>query len=886
MKLRSIQLDNVRQFAGQSMIISGLTDGLNVVAEPNEFGKSTVFDALQALFFRPFGSRHKDVMALQPAVAGGALRIVAEVEVEGNRFRIEKRFILRQMARITNLSPGGGVVAQDDGAETWLSHLLGSAHDGPAGLLWVRQGAVGFDTSDKARDGRRDILSSVVGEIDAVTGGRRFDTVLAQVEAALGLLSTDKGRPKAGGDWKAAQDAVLRLTAEVTDLTDQVTRLGEALTQRRKAEARLAGLDAPDAAATRARDLSAAAEALRAGEAHLAAVDNATRQAEIQRLRADEAARHHAALTEAEAQAATATSARDRAATAAADSGLLRAAVLDELATAEAGLRQAEVGRKALADLAAGHARHQAATTAARAAFDLAQRLTQAEAARAAIEAAEAAMAANPATPERLAALDRAGASLRDAGARLSTASVTLRVRHTGAGTAGAETAGAGTAGAGRLQLDGRDLPDGVMILPGAATLSWAGLAEVQIDPGAGQVATAQAAVDKARAAWQKALSVTGRPTPEAAAAAARDRSEAAQAVSVQTARLAVLASDGLAGLRSAAARAVAATDPDSVLPPQPPPDPKALARAEASHQTAASGLAAARARQTAALTADAVAAANLTHAQGRLAEAERARGDPATRDARRTALETALGQALAEKERAEQARRALAATAPDLKTLRADRDRAQGAVEAARTEAEGLRQRLGMLNGDIAARADQNVEERLTGATEALDVARTREAALAAEAAALDRLRQVLRDTRGAAQQAYFGPVQDELRPLLAILHQDAALSFDPARLLPGALRRGQTDEAVETLSGGTQEQIAILTRLAFARLLARQGRPVPVILDDALVHSDDERIVLMFKALNRVASDQQIIVLTCRQMAFTALGGHRPLITLGPIA
>jgi uncharacterized protein YhaN len=115
-----------------------------------------------------------------------------------------------------------------------------------------------------------------------------------------------------------------------------------------------------------------------------------------------------------------------------------------------------------------------------------------------------------------------------------------------------------------------------------------------------------------------------------------------------------------------------------------------------------------------------------------------------------------------------------------------------------------------------------------------------------------------------------------------LALLHADAALSFDPASMLPQGLARGGADEPVEMLSGGTQEQIAILTRLAFARLFARQGKPMPIILDDALVYSDDTRITAMFTALHRVAADQQVIVFSCRQMAFANLGGTRPMVEI----
>jgi uncharacterized protein YhaN len=46
-------------------------------------------------------------------------------------------------------------------------------------------------------------------------------------------------------------------------------------------------------------------------------------------------------------------------------------------------------------------------------------------------------------------------------------------------------------------------------------------------------------------------------------------------------------------------------------------------------------------------------------------------------------------------------------------------------------------------------------------------------------------------------------------------------------------------------------------------------------VILDDALVYTDDDRIEKLFDALHAQAQDQQIIVLSCRQRAFRDLGG-----------
>ena len=143
-------------------------------------------------------------------------------------------------------------------------------------------------------------------------------------------------------------------------------------------------------------------------------------------------------------------------------------------------------------------------------------------------------------------------------------------------------------------------------------------------------------------------------------------------------------------------------------------------------------------------------------------------------------------------------------------------------------------------------------------------------------EVAALTRLEQALTAARTEARERYFEPVAKELRPLLNLLWQDAELTWAEDSLLPdGLVRHGQA-EPLDILSGGTQEQVALLVRLAFARMLQAAGRAAPVILDDALVFTDDDRIERMFNALHRQAADLQILVLTCRQRAFRDLGGR----------
>ncbi|MGH7050496.1 MAG: hypothetical protein ACREFV_05010, partial [Acetobacteraceae bacterium] len=53
--------------------------------------------------------------------------------------------------------------------------------------------------------------------------------------------------------------------------------------------------------------------------------------------------------------------------------------------------------------------------------------------------------------------------------------------------------------------------------------------------------------------------------------------------------------------------------------------------------------------------------------------------------------------------------------------------------------------------------------------------------------------------------------------------------------------------------------------------------GRPATIILDDALVFSDDRRINRMFDVLSTAGRKIQIIILTCREQLFEGLAGRQ---------
>jgi uncharacterized protein YhaN len=135
------------------------------------------------------------------------------------------------------------------------------------------------------------------------------------------------------------------------------------------------------------------------------------------------------------------------------------------------------------------------------------------------------------------------------------------------------------------------------------------------------------------------------------------------------------------------------------------------------------------------------------------------------------------------------------------------------------------------------------------------------------------------LEQAESEAKTQYLAPVVNRLQPYLKMLLPDTDIILDETLQISALTRAGQNED-FSLLSGGTREQLAILTRLAFAELLLGQGRPATVILDDALAFSDDERIESMFDVLMRAGEQVQIIVLTCRKKLFSRLGAAQIII------
>ncbi len=77
-------------------------------------------------------------------------------------------------------------------------------------------------------------------------------------------------------------------------------------------------------------------------------------------------------------------------------------------------------------------------------------------------------------------------------------------------------------------------------------------------------------------------------------------------------------------------------------------------------------------------------------------------------------------------------------------------------------------------------------------------------------------------------------------------------------------AVNKGGQRKAVEQLSDGTRDQMFLALRLAFARQQAQTEQPLPLIMDDILVHFDDARTAATLQVLTDVARHTQILYFT----------------------
>ncbi|WP_380780439.1 AAA family ATPase [Sphingomonas sp. R86520] len=867
--IRRIAIENFRKFRAQ-VSIEGLTDGLNVIIEPNEAGKSTLLEALRAAFFVRFNTRNQLAQSFAPYNDLVAPHVEVGFDIDGAEWSVAKRFL--RSASVNLIGPQ--VRAEGEDAEARLNALLGSVRDtsrsgdvasyGALGLLWVAQ-TEALTVSAPGQIVRDTVVSTLEAEVGSIMGSEAYRRVLARLETQYEVYWTPTGQKRG-----RQVDAKSRLDVAETaarDASERLAALENSFAEVESARSRLKVIRreiADDTDAQSRLDLVASLDIARAAS-QILNTRRAEKEAISGKVRAlsDIRRRHDdASATRVNAVAALAT-ARERLLGTADDLAAAHQALADARTTLEA----ARASRQA-ARLARSQGEELLSKTRRRTAINSA-RSRHAELLKLEEHQKDAkALAATAIDPSVIASLEAHDRSVAEAQAILNAGATRVALQGNADG----------------ILLDGEPMPVGFQTVTREVCISL-GEAEIIVRPPA---AAASAGERLTIASENRRLALIDVGVADLAAARARD--EAARAA--------------VAELRTLDARIEAVTPGDELLQIAPGREALKLFVSELNEE------------EQAVLQGDLPDIRELGQA---LEEADKATAhaegaqDSSIEELRRVEQEEApLAGALvgAESDVANaNAVIALIENLPEWASLSEDlADAHEAAAEAsvkleealqdaaaydvaaitrkieiidARTRAVGetrvrLETAIARLEGIIQSEGGLGLADRTAAASEEVEAARMALARVTEEAETLKLLRRTLETARNKTSAKFVGPVAMRAKRYIERLLPGCELTFSEGLGLESIIRGGM-DENCVTLSKGTQEQLAVLTRIAFADMLIAQGAPVSLILDDPLVYSDDARLDTMIDILLETATRMQVILLTCRDRAFRHIPGNR---------
>ena len=888
MKLRSIAVNQFKKFT-VPMRLDGIEDGLNVVVGPNEMGKSTLLDALRAALFEKYSSKAKPIVALQNDRNKAGPVVELAFELDDGVHQVTKRFVKKPYAR---LSCPDGRTLEGDAAEDTLRSLLSFDEPGKTGakaetlgmwnVLWVQQGQ-SFGALDLPESARSNLHSALESEVGTVLGGRRGRALPQAIEKQLGELVTSNSKPR--GAYKDLIEKTDALQSELDGLSTRRHELAETLDDLEEAQDTLARLAAGDRDQADQTDLTDARKKhgqLTELEVRIAAAVSDLELKKRNLVQANNTQTERAGLKET-------ISAEERAVEQAGQRlENVRQQEKDsrsQLDVLRAGVREAEAEVTQADGVVSQQRRTLAAVERQARIHALESRCGKAQAAEKRRHEAQQGAAAILVTDEVIEVIRGVAKGLETVESRLSAAATRIVFDMTPEALSG-------------IEIDGQALsaeqPSAQAVEP--VTIAIPDHGRITIEPAikdrdkllgqqrdtkatlkdalqAGGIKTVNEAEDQ-YTGRQKLLQTAelARQEAELHAPATDDHDAGAQALSGY-----------IEGLRKILAREMADLDAER-LP---------------EHAEAAAALRAA-----------------VEHAEDARRAVDTARATLAGPEKTLSQFHTELGTVKARyddgKERLETLRRELAAAEQELSDdqIQERIDAAQvelseqeatfAGLEAQRTDETipQLEARIARLDRAIQDRRDKrgNLKEKIAGLrshVEALEGAGLDEAIqqkarelefceeerrrTAHEVQVLSLLLSTLRAAEQDAKERYLSPVLNRVRPYLQLLFPGAEITIDEDLHIVGVVREVGYEEAFNHLSMGTQEQIAVLIRLAFAEMLVEQGHPATVILDDALVFSDDRRMKRMFDILNMAARNVQVIIFTCREQLFEELGGRQ---------
>ncbi len=880
----------VERFAGLNpgALISTFGARITLIHGPNEAGKSTLLAAIEHALFQRHRTGGAEVeAAIVPRGAAVAPRVEIELETGGRRLRLRKQFVSKPSAELAEwrgerFEPIADGEAADDALRQRLDFayagrgLGGPELRGIAEILLVPQGRLRFGAALGERT--REQLLPLMGGVLTTSGTHEL---LARVRKRWSELFTDKGRGEKKGsplDVARREAAALSESALLLDQRlAEVHRIEQGLTPDPVRAAQLAQrrieFERRRAAARHARDRARTLDQqlAAAGELEQAAIQSA-----------EQAARSLGAV-------ATNRLARTQAANAKAEAEVELKRHRDALAWSVKEIEQARAAESEVErqrqSLEVDEAQQRDGIELQRARVAIAQldsRLTQ-DRELAVQQVAQEGRLAERARPrrddvKRVRKLvdERADLARRLAAFELRvtlTAERDLELRAPEGPTAvatgatfelrGGDPLAFELAGIGRMVVRGPEVAERALLEQRQRALT------IELDAAARPFATSDPEALEELAQERQAIEAelaqlakarAERFVDDTARRAASEQRVREQAIAQRLIELHPQWSSAPPSEATLAAQRDALADRRRQLD-------LTLLAARTAHQRAIAQRESEREREAKSAQAQAVAQATLASIEREL---ERLLADGLDDGARATAAEQAQRRLLD--------RRAATKALTDERERLGDADAEANAAEQAltdldtqrateRDEQARLRGRLEQLQRDALWQQQGELEARRAANAEALARAEL-------DAAATDLLRTRLDAAQQGQLELLVRPLANKVsRMLTPLLGAKSEVLFGE-RLLPEQLARGERAPIeTERLSAGTQDQVALLTRIALGELWAAQHGRHALLLDDPLVNCDPGRRGKLLPILARAAESLQLIVFTCDPDAWFGL-------------
>ena len=207
--------------------------------------------------------------------------------------------------------------------------------------------------------------------------------------------------------------------------------------------------------------------------------------------------------------------------------------------------------------------------------------------------------------------------------------------------------------------------------------------------------------------------------------------------------------------------------------------------------------------------------------------------------------------------------------------SMRSRLETAADAAKNARLQFDAQDRELLGLRTKLDLVGDKGLAETLAEARRVSFEAQDHFARLLRRAMAAKLLYEILNSERQAMRQAYVAPLRDGIERLgRHVFGHTFRVDVDD-RLQVVSRTVDSVTVSVKQLSTGAQEQLGLLTRLAAASMVSKDGG-VPLILDDALGSTDESRLEALGAVLRVASQNSQTIIITCAPERYIHVGAQ----------